>query len=138
MCSFLRIMDKHHLRSRGSTKRSPSRPLGETSYPSVSLGNLLLCRTLILLCVAQALKVFWVLEQPKGSLMQHHPQFEEIMRMVDMYKHTISMKRFGAPSSKPTWLYCRILHNAWKVFCLNSPKSKCSQIVKCSHPSKSD
>jgi len=91
--------------SRGTTKRSPTRPLGEESYPSVALGNLLLCRTLVILCIAHALRCFWLLEQPKGSLMEAHPLFEEVMRMIDVWKHCIQMKNFGAPSAKPTWLY---------------------------------
>ncbi|CAK8987246.1 Uncharacterized protein (Fragment), partial [Durusdinium trenchii] len=91
--------------SHGTTKRSASRPLGEESYPSVALGNLLLARTLVILMVAHALGCMWILEQPKGSVMELHPLFQEMMGKLTMWKHTISMGRYGANSDKPTWLY---------------------------------
>ena len=71
--SFISLFPR--VRSRGTIKRSPTHPLGEESYPSEVLGNLLLCRTLVILCVSQALGCFWLLEQPKGSLMEAHPFF---------------------------------------------------------------
>ena len=104
------------LRSHGTTKRSASRPLGEESYPSVALGNLLLARTLVILMVAHALGCMWILEQPKGSVMELHPLFQEMMGKLTMWKHTISMGRYGANSDKPTWLYASITVQLNKLF----------------------
>ena len=69
------------------------------------MGNLLLCRTLVILMIAQALKCMWVLEQPKGSLLELRPLFQETLGRLTIWKHTIQMGDFGANSDKPTWLY---------------------------------
>lgn len=94
-----------HVRSRGTTKRSATRPLGEESYESVRVGNILTARTLVILMVAQALRCFWVLEQPKGSVMELHPCFQEVLGRMTVWKHCLQMQQFGAPTAKPTWLY---------------------------------
>ncbi|CAK9103962.1 unnamed protein product [Durusdinium trenchii] len=91
--------------SRGTTKRSATRPLGEESYESVRVGNILTARTLVILMVAHALRCFWVLEQPKGSVMELHPCFQEVLGRMTVWKHCLQMQQFGAPTAKPTWLY---------------------------------
>lgn len=96
-------------RSRGTTKRSAARPLGEESYESVRIGNLLTARTLVILMIAHALRCFWVLEQPKGSVMELHPCFQEVLGRMTVWKHCIQMQMFGAPTAKPTWLYASSL-----------------------------
>ena len=96
---------RFHLRNRGTSQRSATNPLGEERHESVRTGNILLCRTLVFLWIAQALRVHWILEQPKGSVMELHPRFQEMLGRLSLWKHTISMKAFGAPSMKPTWLY---------------------------------
>ncbi len=53
---------------------------------------------------------FWILEQPKGSMMELHPMFQEFMNKIYTWKHSILMKDYGAPSQKPTWLYARPMH----------------------------
>ena len=63
------------------------------------------CRVAILLYLAVARSLFWVLEQPKGSLFQYHPQMQAVMRAIKVYRKSISMGAFGAASKKPTWLY---------------------------------
>jgi len=69
------------------------------------MGNILACRTLIVLFICQAMGCFWILEQPKGSLMQLHPRFQEFMGRITTFRHAISMGDYGAASRKPTWLY---------------------------------
>lgn len=98
------------LRNSGTSKRSSTRPCGEESYESVRNGNILAVRTLIILMIAQSLGCFWLLEQPKGSMMELHPRFQEFMNMIPTWKHSIIMKDYGAPSQKPTWLYARPMH----------------------------
>ena len=34
-----------------------------------------------------------------------HPRFQDLLRKMETWKHTLSMKTFGGPSLKPTWLY---------------------------------
>ena len=92
-------------RSRGTTKRSLSNPEGDTNAPSVADGNTILVRTLICLWVCAALQVWWVLEQPKGSLMQEHPAFQQFMRRVQTFRYYLAMRDYGGPTQKPTWLY---------------------------------
>lgn len=114
-CIVLRV--RVHPRNRGTSQRSATNPVGEERHQSVRTGNILLCRTLVIIWIAQALGCHWVLEQPKGSVMELHPRFQEVLSRLGVWKHTISMKVFGAPSLKPTWLYSSPLlinasHNA--------------------------
>ena len=92
-------------RSRGSTGRSALEPSGNTSFDSVSQGNLITCRTLVLLWVAAALNAWWILEQPKNSLMQELPAFQSFMNRVKTYRFHMKMSEYGGPTEKPTWLY---------------------------------
>ena len=96
---------EHEPRNKGTSKRSPSNPCGEEGYPSVFLGNTLACRTLIILMIIHALNGFWLLEQPRGSMMELLPVFQAFMAKISTWRHSINMENFGAPSQKPTWLY---------------------------------
>ena len=97
------------LRSRGSTGRSALMPSGNQSFESVKSGNLIANRTLCLLWVAAALQCWWILEQPKNSLMQDLPAFQAFMKHVTTYRHHIRMQDYGAPTEKGTWLYSGFL-----------------------------
>ena len=79
------------LRSRGTTQRSRTKPLGRTDYPSVRLGNLLCCRALILVILAACKGCMWVLEQLASSTMEWHPLFQKMLKMIDVRKMFISM-----------------------------------------------
>ena len=46
-------------------------------------------RTMILIYLAQALGLVWILEQPKSSAAEYHPRFRELVR------------RLPVPASKP-------------------------------------
>ena len=85
--------------------RSALRPCGDESVGFVKDGNQLLCRTLIVLMIAMSVSAWVVLEQPKGSLMERHPKFEEWARMSNIVRQHVRMGNYGAPSQKPTWLY---------------------------------
>ena len=61
------------------------------------------CAILILLAAARGL--FWVLEQPKGSLFQYHPLIQHVLSLIKVSRKHIRMGDYGAPSQKPTWLY---------------------------------
>ena len=99
------------LRSRGSTGRTALDASGNESYPSVSEGNLIASRTLVLLYIAAALQVWWILEQPVNSLMQDLPAFQFFMKQVKTWRYAMKMFDFGGPTDKPTWLYSGRLIN---------------------------
>ena len=94
-------------RSRGSSKRSSSRPLGEESYESVQDANRMVGRVVILLLLCQAKRIWWLLEQPVNSLLEQHPLFQAFLKLpgVTVQRYTTSMFFFGGPTRKPTWLY---------------------------------
>ena len=98
-------------RSRGSTGRSASNPRGWEHYDSVAQQNVLVARTIIILLICQAKRVWWVLEQPVGSLMQHHPTFQAFLKLagIKVQRLTTSMVWFGGETKKPTWLYSSFL-----------------------------
>ena len=78
------------------------------SFQWCSAGNTLVARTLVILMIAHALKCWWLLEQPKGSNLKvaccsyYIPDFSNLWG----WKHSLEMGDYGAPSKKPTWLYC--------------------------------
>ncbi|CAE7441062.1 unnamed protein product [Symbiodinium necroappetens] len=91
--------------SRGSTCRTKARPLGRCDSEGVQNGNIMTARVLILMLLASAKGIFWLLEQPASSIMEHHPCFQEVLGMVHLVKKTIYMQNYGGASPKPTILY---------------------------------
>lgn len=91
--------------ARGSTHRSLGRPLGEESLPACRLGNVMVARCCLLVFLAAARGIWWVLEQPRGSLLQYHPAFQLLSSMLKVYRKHIKMGNFGSLTEKGTWLY---------------------------------
>ena len=113
----------NNLRSRGSTHRTPTKPLGRSDSACVRLGNLLCARALILVVLAASKGCFWVLEQPMSSVMEHHPLFQAVIKLLGMRKLLISMSKYGGPTEKKTLLYASssvYFHNDGMCFCLGS------------------
>ena len=94
-----------HARSRGSSGRTVCEPMGNLSYESVRTGNYIAVRTLIVLIVVAALQCWTILEQPKNSIMELHPAFQQYLSMVQCWRAHIQMRDYGGPTAKPTWLY---------------------------------
>ena len=94
-------------RSRGSTLRTKTRPLGREDSASVRLANAMVGRVVILLLLCQARKIWWMMEQPVNSLLEHHPLFQMFLKMpgVNVRRLTTSMLWFGGKTRKPTWIY---------------------------------
>ncbi|CAK9018523.1 unnamed protein product [Durusdinium trenchii] len=92
--------------SRGSTLRSKKRPLGG-NFESVRAANIMVARVCILLLIAQSKGVWWLLEQPIGSLMEKRPNFQALTRLpgVQIRRMATMMAWFGGATKKPTWLY---------------------------------
>ena len=105
ICQCHPLSNPSLLRSRGSTHRSRTNPLGRKDSPACRLGNLLACRALFLVVVAASKGVFWILEQPQSSVMQCHPLFQKVIQMLNVRKINIAMSKFGAPTPKRTPLY---------------------------------
>lgn len=84
------------LRNVGTSRRSTSRPFGEEKYESVHMGNTLASRTLLLMMVAHALGCVWILEQPKGSLMENLPTFQEVLQKIPVWRHTLQITAASA------------------------------------------
>ena len=82
-----------------------AQPLGAEQFESVKEGNIICVRTLVIMMVAAALHCWTILEQPKGSLMEMHPAFQEYLSLVECWRASINMSTYGGPTLKPTWLY---------------------------------
>ena len=108
----------HTLRSRGSTLRSRTRPLGRKDSGAVRDGNVLAARALVLCILAAAKGCFWLLEQPASSIMELHPLFQAAIRLLGMHRLCIAMGRYGAPTPKRTILYSSPCSVFQPRFCL--------------------
>ena len=69
------------LSNRGTSQRSIYNPLGDCSLPHVRLGNLLANRSILLLILASAFGVRWLLEQPSSSMWPELPRWQ-LFRML--------------------------------------------------------
>ena len=47
----------------------------------------------------------WILEQPSGSLMQYHPDFQWLLHSTTVFRVFLWMGAYGGASPKATWLY---------------------------------
>ena len=101
--------------SRGSTLRTRGRPLGRDNSECVEQGNTMTARVLILMVLAAAKGCFWLLEQPSSSIMELHPIFQEVLKMLPVLKKVIYMQNYGGQTEKATLLYCRSSSPNWPV-----------------------
>ena len=97
------------LRSRGSTGRTSSNPMGHNTG-ATRCHNIMVGRVVVLLCVAMAKKIWWKLEQPKGSLLEGHVLFQSMLRLatVQVSKISTSLVWFGGDTRKPLWIWSSI------------------------------
>ena len=97
------------LRSRGSTLRSKSRPLGRPDSLKVQEGNVMTARVMVLCVLAAATASWWVVEQPSSSIMEYHPTFQKTLALLrGVRKLSICMANYGGESRKGTYLYSSI------------------------------
>ena len=89
----------------GTSKRSPANPLGRVELPSVAEGNLQAARMALVLQLATALGLLWLLEQPCRSLLMHYPRLASLFYKSFISKESFAMWKFGHKSRKPTWLW---------------------------------
>lgn len=62
-------------------------------------------RLTLLLYLAEAKGQWWVVEQPRGSLLESHPRFARFCQDFEVVRFSCKMGDFGAETEKPTWLY---------------------------------
>lgn len=72
--------------------------------------NIMVARVVVLLCLAMAKKIWWSLEQPKGSLLEGHVLFQSMLRLatVRVSKISTSLVWFGGDTRKPLWIWSSI------------------------------
>ena len=92
-------------RSRASTLRSESNPMGRSDSEAVRNGNILACRCFILLLLASCKGCWWLMEQPSTSTMEYMPCFQHLMALVSVRKMVLSLADYGSPTLKRTNLY---------------------------------
>ena len=78
----------------GTSWRSAGRPLGNQLLKKIRDANRITSRMVLLLRLLDALGVCFVVEQPRGSLMAHHPRFRQLVKKVAIYKKSLKMKDF--------------------------------------------
>ena len=62
-------------------------------------------RLMLLLRLAVALELSWMVEQPVTSLMVKHPRFQELLGLTEVFRQAVHLGAFGASSSKPIHIY---------------------------------
>ena len=65
----------------------------------------MVARVCLLLLLQSAKCIIWLLEQPRGSLLEYHPRFQDLLGKVKIWRVAIELGRFGAGTAKPTWVY---------------------------------
>ena len=90
--------------SRGSTGRSAGYPLGSVAETCAD-ANYMVCRVVLLLFLCIAKQLWFIVEQPQGSLLQYHPSFQDVCKHVRIWRKYVTMAKYGAGSQKGTWLY---------------------------------
>ena len=68
----------------------------------------MVARVALLLFLAYAKRIHIVMEQPRGSLLEMHPAMQLVFKKLRWFKGNISMRAFGGPTDKGTWLYSSV------------------------------
>lgn len=81
--------------------------------------NTMVARVCIILVLAMAKGCWWMLEQPKGSLLSGHTLFQQVLRLCNVVvsRATCNLGEFGADSKKPVWVYSSTLAKLVISFC---------------------
>ena len=85
--------------------RSPSNVLGARFDPWVAMHNRIASFVAMAITACTACGVWFMVENPKGSLIFEHPAMKAALQTVGARKVMISLRSFGHSSEKPLWLY---------------------------------
>ena len=91
--------------NRGTSRRTPFFILGDTEVDGVAAANLQVSRVVLILYIYEAQGVWWVLEQPRNSLLEQHPRFQSFLSHREVFRTRVDLGSFGSSSQKPLWLY---------------------------------
>ena len=91
--------------SRSVHQQSIDNPLGNVTHPKVEFHNALADFVANVIWTCAALGVYFVLEQPVGSLFVQHPRVKAALRDVHSVRIKIHLYKFGATSQKPLQLW---------------------------------
>lgn len=100
--------------------------LGDTSARCVSEGNCMAARCALLCFLALARGIWVVMEQPRGSLLEHHPAMQLLLKLCQFWRKSIKMGDFAAPSQKDTWLYSSLGPNCYRCVLLGFYPTMCN------------
>lgn len=90
---------------RHNTKRSPQDPHGDTRLPGVLADNRIAEFVAKVMLTCKALKIGFVLEQPKTSVMPHFPAIRQALDATNARRVYIELWKFHATSQKPLYLW---------------------------------
>lgn len=114
---FLHFRCSGNCRSTGSTLRTRASPEGRKDSESVRNGNILATRAFIICILCATRGIHFILEQPRSSVMEFHPAFQSMARLISMYRLSMNMSDYGGPTKKPTILYSShsaVFSTTWK------------------------
>ena len=99
---------------RSTSERSIWNPLGNVRHAFVRRGNLMVSRVALILRLLSSNGVWWVLEQPKSSVMIWHPRLEQLLEHMRVFRQEIYLAGFGGQYPKPVILYSNFDY-MWKL-----------------------
>ena len=99
--------------SRATTRRSRQDIYGRVDLPSCHAGNIQTARSALLMLLCACRHVWWALEQPATSLMEHHPAMKHLKRLASTVgghffawsKVQTYMGAFAGDTCKPLNIY---------------------------------
>ena len=86
--------------SRGTTKRSVGKPLGDQRLPCVREANMMACRMGLMILISIVLKHHWVVEQPQSSVIKHCPWVQFLHMLSTIFSSSTWLCEFGGDSRK--------------------------------------
>ncbi len=90
--------------NRGTSMRSCICSTGNTELLHVKEGNLMASRVCLLVRLAEARGLSWVIEQPLSSLFHYHKRFQDLVACMAVFKTHVRLGAYGADSRKPLYL----------------------------------
>ncbi|CAE7616202.1 unnamed protein product [Symbiodinium sp. CCMP2456] len=96
----------------GTSKRSACNSVGWDHVPTVRLGNQLLERSILLLYLATSLGLTWMVEQPRGSVLDMYPTWRHMLMQLYRVAGTRAasrvcwwMSHYGSPTPKRHYMW---------------------------------
>jgi hypothetical protein len=97
--------------NQATSGRDAFTPLGNVRHLYVRDANVMVARASLLIRLCVARRVEWVLENPLSSMIHFHSRIQQLVReRFRMFRISLRLGDFGAPTAKPIILYCS---SAW-------------------------